>query len=47
MQNKNAYCFGGEQIQRKETKNEFSQHPICLQVSPTKDENACISVWVL
>lgn len=40
MQNKNVYCFGGDQIQRKETNN--------LSLGqPTKDENACISVWVL
>lgn len=47
MQNKNAYCLGGDQIQRKETNKQYSQYPTCLQVSPTKDENACFPVGVL
>lgn len=46
MKTKNAYCFGGDQIQRKDTNKQFSQHPACLPGYPKKDENACISVWL-
>lgn len=47
MHNKNAYWFAGDQIRKKETNKQFSQHPTCIQVSPTNDENACDSVWVV
>lgn len=47
MKTKNAHCFSSDQIQRKETNKQFSQHPTCLPGEPNKDENACISVWLL
>lgn len=36
MKTKNAYCFGGDQIQRKDTNKQFSQHPTCLRGYPKK-----------
>lgn len=46
MHNKNAYYFADDQIQKRESNTQFSQHPTCIRVNPTKDEKACIPVWV-